>query len=85
MPLIKCQTCAKSFNSALKKFEHCPLCDGLAGDATYDETQLETPQNPSFPEAAAVGLAGSAAQVNVAVMRFIDRNGKDLWPRYFGD
>src|ERR1700678_578253 len=31
MPLIRCHTCQKSFESGLKENERCPLCGGWAG------------------------------------------------------
>jgi hypothetical protein len=51
MPLIRCDTCGKSFESDLKKNEHCPLCDGWAGEeiATDAHPGKKVVRNPPTP------------------------------------
>ena len=55
MPLIKCHTCGKSFDRSRKRGEHCPLCDGWAGnevaatDSPAPDAFKRNPSNPRQP------------------------------------
>jgi TPR repeat protein len=73
--MIKCQNCEKPFDSSLKKFERCPLCDGLAGDETFDESQIVHPPFEAPKEVAHGGpgiirriLSGIAGLIAVAAI-----------------